>query len=176
MATVLESALEVQYRVEQFLYREAHLLDTWAWSQWFELFAEDVRYWMPLRRNKLRRERGDGQLPDGLEMALIDDDHAQLHMRVQQMASGRHWAEDPPSRCRHLVTNVCVEPSDPDAGEYAVRSNFIVYRNRLENEVDIWAGSRDDVLRRNGDSFLIARRTILLDQNVILSKNLSVFF
>lgn len=174
MTKVVQDAREVQYRVEQFLYSEAHLLDTWAWERWFELFAEDIRYWMPLRRNKLRRERGEGQLPDGLEMALVDDDHAQLRMRVQQMMSGRHWAEDPPSRCRHLVTNVGVEPSS--AGEYAVRSNFIVYRNRLENEVDIWAGSRDDILRSNGDSFLIARRTILLDQNVILSKNLSIFF
>lgn len=176
MATVLESKVELQFRIEQFLYHEAHLLDSWAWDRWFELFAEDVRYWMPLRKNRLRRERGEGQLPEGLEMALIDDDHAQLRMRVQQMASGRHWAEDPPSRCRHLITNVRVEPSEASDGEYRVRSNFIVYRNRMETEVDIWAGCREDVLRSNGDGFLIAQRTVLLDQNVVLSKNLSIFF
>jgi len=129
---------------------------------------------MPLRRNRLRRERTDTELPSDIQMALIDDDIGQLRMRVQQMGSGRHWAEDPPSRCRHLVTNVSVE--EGAGGELTVTSNFIVYRNRLETEVDIWAGTREDLLRPHDDSFLIAKRTILLDQNVVLSKNLSVFF
>jgi biphenyl 2,3-dioxygenase beta subunit len=72
------------------------------------------------------------------------------------------------------VTNVSIE--EGVGGELAVASNFIVYRNRLESEVDIWAGAREDVLRPDEDAFLIAKRTILLDQNVVLSKNLSVFF
>jgi biphenyl 2,3-dioxygenase beta subunit len=165
-----------QYSVEQFLYREAHLLDTWSWEEWLGLFAEDVRYWMPLRWNRLRRQRTGNELPANIEMALIDDDLSQLRMRVQQMGSGRHWAEDPPSRCRHLITNVCIEAGDGQTPELNVRSNFIVYRNRLETEVDVWAGGREDVLRPAGDSYLIAKRTILLDQNVVLSKNLSVFF
>jgi biphenyl 2,3-dioxygenase beta subunit len=172
----IDKKIERQFRVEQFLYEEANLLDSWEWAKWFELFAEDLRYWMPLRRNLQRRERGTGQLPTGLEMALIDDDHTQLKMRVQQMASGRHWAEDPPSRCRHVISNIVVLDVDEAKDELLVRSNFIVYRNRLEREVDIWAGSREDKLRTSGDSFQIAARTVLLDQNVVLSKNLSVFF
>ena len=176
MVSQIDKQIERQFRVEQFLYREADLLDSWEGGTWFELFTEDVRYWMPLRRNLQRRERGTGQLPTGLEMALVDDDHAQLKMRVQQMSSGRHWAEDPPSRCRHLISNVVVVEEDEAGQELVVRSNFIVYRNRLEREVDIWAGNREDTLRRHGDSFRIASRTILLDQNVVLSKNLSVFF
>jgi biphenyl 2,3-dioxygenase beta subunit len=60
--------------------------------------------------------------------------------------------------------------------EYDVWSNFLVYRNRLESETDIWAGERRDVLRAVGESFEIAKRTILLDQNVVQSKNLSVLF
>jgi biphenyl 2,3-dioxygenase beta subunit len=58
-----------------------------------------------------------------------------------------------------------------------VESNFLCYRNRLETEVDIWVGERQDVLRNVGPrKWQIARRYVLLDQNVILSKNLSVFF
>ena len=169
-------AVLLQHRVEQFLYNEAYLLDSWSWQQWLELFAEDVRYWMPLRKNRLRRERGDTDIPTGFEVALVDDDIEQLCFRVQQMGSGRHWAEEPPSRCRRLITNICVRPADEQSEELAVRSNFIVYRNRLETEVDIWAGEREDILRPSGGSFLIAKRTIMLDQNVVLSKNLSVFF
>lgn len=176
MSTNLSDAIALQYRVEQFLYHEARLLDTWSWEQWLELFADDLRYWMPLRKNRLRRERTSTEIPTDVEMALIDDDLAQLRMRVQQMGSGRHWAEDPPSRCRHLISNVSVEPIGGTSLELNVKSNFLIYRNRLETEVDIWAGTREDVLRPNGDSFLIAKRTVLLDQNVVLSKNLSVFF
>ncbi len=167
----------LQHRVEQFLYREAHLLDSWNWDEWLELFAEDVRYWMPVRRNRLRRQRGADETPTGIEMAHFDEDHEALGIRVKQLGSGTHWSEDPPSRTRHLVTNVRIEPRDTTgAAEYDVRSAFVVYRNRLETEVDIWAGERRDVLRVAGDSFRIAARTILLDQNVILSKNLSVLF
>jgi biphenyl 2,3-dioxygenase subunit beta len=168
-------AMTRQYQVEQFLYAEARLLDTWLWQEWLELFADDIHYWMPVRKNRLRRERTADDRPAGIEMALFDDDINQLRLRVAQFTSGRHWAEDPPSRCRHLITNVCVRSRVADS-ELDVRSNFIVYRNRLETEVDIWAGEREDVLRPEGDSFKIAKRTILLDQNVILSKNLSVLF
>ncbi len=170
------AAVARQYRVEQFLYQEAQLLDDWMWPEWLQLFAEDIRYWMPLRRNRLRRQRGETEIPTGLEMAHFDDDHAALQMRVTQLGSGRHWAEDPPSRCRHLVTNVRVDPAAGAASELEVRSNFLVYRNRLETEVDVWAGERRDVLRVADGSFKISRRTILLDQNVVLSKNLSVLF
>jgi len=86
------------------------------------------------------------------------------------------WAEDPPSRTRHLITNVVVEPDSGTDDEYRVDSNFLVYRNRLETEVDLFAGSRTDLLRRTPDGFRIASRRIVLDQNVLLSKNLSIFF
>ena len=74
------------------------------------------------------------------------------------------------------MTNIRIEPTS-DADEYAVRSNFLVYRNRLEDEVDIWVGERQDLLRRLAPpAWQIARRTIILDQNVVLSKNLSILF
>jgi 3-phenylpropionate/cinnamic acid dioxygenase small subunit len=82
------------------------------------------------------------------------------------------------------VSNVRIAPAEID-GDYEVRSNFICYRNRLRDEVDLWAGERRDLLRRapagadggrSGARWRIARRLITLDQNVVLSKNLSVFF
>jgi biphenyl 2,3-dioxygenase beta subunit len=74
------------------------------------------------------------------------------------------------------VSNVRIAQSQC-ADEYEVKSNFICYRNRLQDEVDIWAGERHDLLRRDDQQILhIARRKVLLDQNLVLSKNLSVFF
>jgi 3-phenylpropionate/cinnamic acid dioxygenase small subunit len=110
------------------------------------------------------------------EFALFDDNRKSLSWRVKQMESLAHWAENPRSRTRHLVTNVRVAPTKSE-GEYEVKSNFICYRNRLQDEVDIWAGERIDLLCRDDEQQLhIVRRKILLDQNVVLSKNLSVFF
>ena len=63
-----------------------------------------------------------------------------------------------------------------DGTDIEVHSNFHLYRTRLRSEETSWIGSRQDVLRRVGDSFQIVRRTILLEQTILLSRNLSNFF
>ena len=85
------------------------------------------------------------------------------------------WAEDPPSRTRHIIANIEVEPGET-ASELKVYSNFIVYRNRAETEQDFYVGGRQDVLRKVDGAWKIARRKIILDQNVLLAKNVSIFF
>lgn len=85
------------------------------------------------------------------------------------------WAEDPPSRTRHLITNIEVEPGD-SASELKVYSNFMVYRNRGETEQEFFVGARQDVLRHIDGTWKIARRRVILDQNVLLAKNVSIFF
>jgi 3-phenylpropionate/cinnamic acid dioxygenase small subunit len=87
------------------------------------------------------------------------------------------WAEDPPSRTRHMVSNVRVRSTEID-GAFELDCSFFVYRTRLEREMDMFVGRRTDVIRRaaNAYGFEIARRTILLDQATLLAKNLSIFF
>ena len=168
----------VQHEIEQFLYFEAELLDERRYAEWIELFGVDARYWAPTHANRLRRDRGTELSVQG-EVALFDFDRTTLGWRVRQMQASMHWAEDPPSRTRHLVSNVRITPLEDGNGDtgFAVRSNFICYRNRLADEVDIWAGERQDELRRGGAArWTIGNRTIILDQNVVLSKNLSVLF
>jgi 3-phenylpropionate/cinnamic acid dioxygenase small subunit len=67
-------------------------------------------------------------------------------------------------------------PSFAEPRELTARCRFLIYRNRVETETDILVGKREDVLRRDSEEWRIARRTILLDQNVLLSKNLTFFF
>ncbi len=162
----------LQWEVEQFLYHEAELLDSRRFDEWLELFTDDLHYWMPLRFNRARHEEAAEESGRG-DLSLFDDDKPFLAARIRRLGTGRAWAEDPPSRTRHLITNVKIEGA---GAELNVRSNFIVYRNRLEGEVDLYAGSREDLMRRSGAELRIARRKIVLDQNVLLSKNLSIFF
>ena len=169
----LLAAMATQYTVEKFYYDEAALLDAHDYEHWVELFSDDTHYFMPIRRTRLRRELHKEFTQPG-EMAFFDDDKAVLIGRWKKVADGTSWAEDPPSRTRHLITNVRIVADRGD--ELDVESNFHVYRTRLKSEEDSWFGCRRDVLRRSGDGFLIARRHILLDQTIVLSRNLSTLF
>jgi 3-phenylpropionate/cinnamic acid dioxygenase small subunit len=162
-----------QHEVELFLYDEAALLDARRFAEWLELFSEDTHYFMPIRRTRTRHEL-DREFTQPGEMAFFDDTKGSLAVRVKKLATGRSWSEDPPSRTRHLITNVRVVGVRQE--ELDVESNFHLYRTRLKSEEDSWIGCRDDTLRRIGESFQIARRTIYLEQTVLLSRNLSNFF
>ena len=162
-----------QFEVERFYYDEAALLDAHRYEEWLALFAEDAFYFMPLRRTRMQREL-DKEFTQPGEMAFFDDNKAQLQGRVNKLLTGRSWSEDPPSRTRHMITNVRV--LEDTGGELTVASNFHLYRTRLKSEEDSWIGSRRDILRRAEGSFLIAKRIIMLEQTVLLSRNLSNFF
>jgi 3-phenylpropionate/cinnamic acid dioxygenase small subunit len=63
-----------------------------------------------------------------------------------------------------------------EASEVVVKSRFLIYQNRVEHENYTFVGKRTDILRRSAESWKIARREITLDQNILLAKNLSIFF
>jgi biphenyl 2,3-dioxygenase beta subunit len=161
-------------QIERFLYREALLLDERRYEEWVDLFADDAHYWMPVRRDKSRTP-GIEEFARQDELAFFDETKDTLERRVAKIGTGMAWAEEPPSRTRHLITNVDAEEGDSDA-ELRVYSNFIVYRTRLESKQDLFVGRREDLLRQHGDSWKIARRKILLDMTVLFADNLSIFF
>jgi 3-phenylpropionate/cinnamic acid dioxygenase small subunit len=166
--------LLVKEEVEDFLYREAELLDERRYEAWLDLFTEDARYWMPMRRNVPRDEPEREFTREGADVNWFDEGKETLTRRVKQILTGVHWAEEPPSRICHMISNVQVLAASP--AEVSVKSRFLVYRNRVETETDFLVGKREDLLRRVDGSFRIARRKIVLDQNVLLAKNLTVFF
>ena len=171
---VLERLL-LKDEIENFLYHEAELLDERRYSDWIELIADDIHYYMPQRRNvKFGEQHRENSDPES-EISWFDEGKATLAGRVRQLNTGLHWAEEPPSRVCHVVCNVQILDVQGDAVK--VKSRFIVYRNRLQDEVDLFMGKREDTRRRAPDTgWKIAKRTILLDQNVLLAKNITVFF
>ena len=177
---------EVLREVEQFLYREARLLDERRFHEWLELFTDDVHYWMAGRSSRYPRSskaiatmdpgrHKEPELTKEDDLAILDETKATLGGRIARLDTGMAWAEDPPSRTRHIIANIEVEPGD-SASELKVYSNFMVYRNRAETEQDFYVGARQDVLRHVDGAWKIARRKLVLDQNVLLAKNVSIFF
>lgn len=165
---------ELRRQVEDFLYLEAELLDDRKLREWLDLFTDDARYWMPLRHNPFERPADlTEELSKPGEGYYFDDDKKSLKIRVERVYAKNAWAEIPPSRTRHFVSNVRVKRDD--GSELEVHSNFLVYRTRMETDQDMFVGERQDLLRRVNGSFKIARRTIILDQAVLAAKNISVF-
>ena len=169
----LQERMLLKFEAEEFLYHEADLLDGRKYEEWLELLADDIHYWMPIRRTTQAREVDREFTPLG-GVAFFDDDKNILNMRVQRLAVGRAWAEDPPSRTRRLITNVRITQIESE--DVTVNSNFQLYRTRLNSEEDSWIGRREDVLRRVDGSFKLAQRHIYLEQTVILSQNMSNLF
>jgi len=173
------SRLLLKQEIEDFLYYEADLLDERRYDEWLALLTEDVRYWMPMRRNVKVDDLEHEFTREGLDISWFDEGKETLTRRVRQIQTGIHWAEEPVSRISHMLSNIRLLEADPswdEPAEVTVRCRFLVYRNRVETETDFLVGKREDLLRRVGADWRIARRKILLDQNVLLSKNLTFFF
>jgi len=165
--------------IEEFLYQEAELLDERRFEAWLELFTEDARYWMPLRRNVKFGELDREFTRAGQDINWFDEGKDTLTRRVRQILTGVHWAEEPLSRVCHMVANVQIlhaTPSVSEPAEVTAKCRFLIYRNRVETETDLLVGKREDVLRKVDSQWKIAQRKIVLDQNVLLAKNLTFFF
>jgi 3-phenylpropionate/cinnamic acid dioxygenase small subunit len=166
--------------IADFLYREADLLDERKFCDWLDLLAEDIVYFMPIRRNvKFGQHAERENTRQGEGISWFDEDKWTLGKRVEQILTGVHYAEEPLSRTAHLVSNIRlldVRPDPDHAAEVEVGCRFLIQQNRVEYETTTFVGRRRDRLRRVGDDWRITRREILLEQNILLAKNLSIFF
>jgi 3-phenylpropionate/cinnamic acid dioxygenase small subunit len=171
--------LLLKQEIEEFLYQEAELLDERRFEEWLDLFTEDTRYWMPIRRNVKFGESEREFTREGQDINWFDEGKGTLERRVSQILTGVHWAEEPLSRICHMVSNVQLleaTPTAEDAAEVALKCRFLIYRNRVQTETDFLIGKREDVLRKEDGGWKIAQRKVILDQNVLLAKNLTFFF
>ena len=169
----------LKHEVEEFLYQEAEILDERRFEEWLQMLTDDIRYFMPMRRNVKFGELDREFTREGQDINWFDEGKDTLARRVKQILTGIHWAEEPLSRICHTVSNVQVLKATPtvaDPMEVSVKCRFMVYRNRVETETDFLVGKREDTLRKEDGQWKIAQRKIVLDQNVLLAKNLTLFF
>jgi 3-phenylpropionate/cinnamic acid dioxygenase small subunit len=114
-------------------------------------------------------------------MAHFDEDKYSLSQRVARMGTEHAWAEDPPSRLRHFVTNVrTFECDDPDDNAHlVVQSAELLFRSRGDvNESALVSCGREDLLRWSEGppkTLKLARRRIIADESVLRMQNLAVF-
>lgn len=163
---------DTQYEIEQGYYREAWLLDREQFRAWLTMLTADIFYWMPIRENRYRKDKRPELTED--TPGIYEDTFRDLEERIARLESGMVWMEDPATRIRRLISNVIAEYGEKE-NEYHVYSNFIVYRNRRLRDESWHVGTREDILRRESGELKIARRTVFLDQRVVLDKNIYIF-
>ncbi|GAA5235453.1 3-phenylpropionate/cinnamic acid dioxygenase subunit beta [Verticiella sediminum] len=171
---------EIKREIEEFLYDEANLLDERRFPDWLDTLAEDLRYFMPMEYNVKAGEHATREYTTREKhMSWFNEGKWTLAKRAEQILTGVHWAEEPLSRVCRLVSNVQLTGIDTnDAGELEVdtSSRFLIYQNRCEYEQYFFVGDRMDRMRRTAHGWRLASREIRIHQNVLLAKNLTIFF
>ena len=158
--------------VHEFLCAEADLLDERRYEEWLDLLTDDISYWVPMRRNVQFGHWDTENTRQGRDMNWFDEGKATLRLRIKQITSGVHWVEEPSPRVSRMISNVHAiraTPSLEEPEEVSVKYRILIYRNRLEDSTDIFAGKREDVLRKVDGEWKICKRTMLLDQSVLLA-------
>src|SRR6476620_4326493 len=133
-------------QVEQFLYREADLMDEHRYDEWLALWTDDALYWVPSGRDDLDPKR---------EISLIYDDRVRLQVRITRLKSGFAHAQEQKSRMRRLVSNLVIK--EAEQGEIVASSNFLLTELRRGKQ-DIFAGRTIHRLRPYNDSFKLVSK------------------
>ena len=158
-----EAMQTTREEAEDFLYREAELLDDRLYEDWLKLFTPDGLYWLPLE---------DGVDPE-MEPSVLYDDSNMREMRVYQLLHQPHYAQIPPSRTIHQVSNVTVRPAECD-DEALVRCNTSVFELREGDHLQLDLGEQrafaarcEYRLRREGEGLAIAlKKVVLIDRDL----------
>lgn len=171
---------EIKRDIEEFLYDEANLLDERRFNEWIETLSDDLRYFMPMEYNVKFGEHAAREFTKREEqMSWFNEGKWSLGKRAEQILTGVHWAEEPLSRVCRLVSNVQLTHIETNAAgqlEVDVTSRFLIYQNRCEYEQYFFVGDRFDRLRSTDQGWKLCEREIRIHQNVLLAKNLTVFF
>jgi chlorobenzene dioxygenase small subunit/benzene/toluene dioxygenase beta subunit len=167
--------IALNLRVQQFYNYEAEVLDDRCFRDWLALFDKSATYRMPIRRTVPPRERKFEFTTPG-ELSIFDESYEDLSQRIAKLETGKAWAEEPPSRTRHCVSNLRVRH---EGTHLAVRSNFIIFQGRFERDSHVYYGEKLDLLKESSFGaygLTIIQRLILLDHTTLEVPAVSIFF
>ena len=136
----------------EFVQWEARLIDEKRFDEWYDLFADDGRYWMPLTRGQ----------PAGPEhTSLFDEDKLLLKIRIERLRNPNSYSQAQPSWCQHILQTPSIESRDAESGGAVVRTPFM-YLEYQQDQQELYAGVAWHHLKRAGDKIVIALKKIEL--------------
>ncbi len=140
-------------QIEDFIYREARLMDEHRYDDWLALWMDDAVYWVPSNNDDIDPSQS---------VSIIYDDRRRIGDRIDRLKSGMAYAQKPPSRLRRVVSNLEVE--EGQNGEVTVYSNFVLTEIR-RGVRNIWSGRTVHKLRLEDGDLKMAFKKVLLLEN-----------
>ena len=139
-------------RLIEFVYHEARLIDEKRFDEWFDLYTDDCRYWMPLMRGQ----------PDGAEYtSLFDEDKLLLKIRIERLRNQKSYSQGRPSWCQHVLQAPRIESRDASSGRVVLRTPFIYFEYQQDHQ-ETYAGVAWHHLAQAGGNIAIAMKKIEL--------------
>lgn len=139
------SSLEVQHKVEQFLYKQASALDDRNWETWLSLFTDNGKYWMPASE--------DQKIAEGVPNIFYEDKYL-MDMRIRRVEHPYAHSQKPGHRTSHVVSNVIITEINESTGIIKCESRFHVVEYRLENQ-RYFGGKYSHTLKTQNNEYLI---------------------
>lgn len=152
--------------IEDFLYYEASLIDSWRLREWLECFDPEAQYIVPATDCPPEK----ALTTDPLEtVCLLADDVPLMKARVDRLENFRAHAEHPRSVIRHMITNPVVRWHDDERCD--VHTSLAVFWRHHDAE-RLYVGRCLHRLRPTGkkpvaDSFRILERRVALDNGAV---------
>lgn len=110
----------------EFIYHEARLIDEKRLDEWYELFTDDARYWMPLTRGQ----------PDGdLHTSLFYEDKFLLKMRIERLKRPASYSQHQPSFCQHVLQRPTLESRGDATIPHLMRTPFVYLESRADTQL-----------------------------------------
>ena len=122
----MSSARVDEAALVRFVYDEARLVDEKRYDEWYELFADDGYYWMPLTRGQ----------PDGdNHTSLLYEDKLLLRVRIERLRSPRSFSQHQASFCQHVLQQPALESAEPGRNSWVLRTPFLYVESQLDTQL-----------------------------------------
>jgi 3-phenylpropionate/cinnamic acid dioxygenase small subunit len=136
----------------EFVYAEARLIDEKRLDEWYELFADDARYWMPLTR---------GQQNGRTENSLFFEDKFLLKLRIMRLRNTQAFSQAHPSWCQHVLQAPAIEDRGASTGVAVLRTPFLYVESQQDHQ-EIYAGVVWHHLKRSAERLAIGLKKVEL--------------
>ncbi len=150
----------LQIEVEQFIYREAAMVDQSRWQEWLQMYTEDMIYWAPswVNENELTTD------PEAEVSIIYMNNRKELEHRIWRFTSGESPASYPLARTNHMVSNVTLTDINDD--QIVASSNWMSQTYR-DKEQRIYGGFYEHTLVRQDGDLKISKKKVVLLNDVV---------
>jgi 3-phenylpropionate/cinnamic acid dioxygenase small subunit len=141
------------------VYLEARLIDEKRFDEWYELYAEDARYWMPLSRD---------QPPGEAHTSLFYEDKLLLKVRIERLRHPNAFSQQQPSFSQHVLQHPALESGDPASGRCVIRTPFLYVEAQLDRQLMLAAVAYHHLVAVEGGWRIHMKRIELLNRESAL--------